>query len=118
MKRIKDIVDLSQDVPAHSYLPKPERIINGHPQQSIRNHFSSAHGDFSVGLWEGAPGRWHVVYTEDEYCEILSGESLIYDASGNVKVVGTGDRFVIPAGFNGIWEVVADCKKVYVTFQA
>jgi hypothetical protein len=33
-------------------------------------------------------------------------------------MVETGDHFVIPAGFNGVWEVVQPCKKIYVTFQA
>lgn len=116
--RIKDIVDFGQAIPAQDYLPKPERLISGHPVQSSQNHFSSAHGQFNAGIWESEPGRWQVVYTEDEYCEILCGRSLIYDETGNVKVVEAGDRFVIPAGFIGVWEVVHSCKKVYVTFQA
>ena len=116
--QIKDIADFSREVEPHHYLPRPERRISGEPAQTLRNHFSSAHGQFNAGFWESQPGRWQVVYTEDEYCEILSGRSLIQDQSGNVKVVQAGDRFVIPAGFSGIWEVLEPCSKVYVTFQA
>ncbi|WP_414028394.1 cupin domain-containing protein, partial [Escherichia coli] len=28
------------------------------------------------------------------------------------------DRFVIPAGFQGTWEVLEACRKVYVIFEA
>ncbi|HLD67170.1 MAG TPA: cupin domain-containing protein, partial [Pseudomonas sp.] len=28
-----------------------------------------------------------------------------------------GDRFVIPAGFSGTWEVLEPCRKVYVMFE-
>ena len=28
-----------------------------------------------------------------------------------------GDRFVIPAGFRGTWEVLETCRKIYVTFE-
>jgi uncharacterized cupin superfamily protein len=116
--QIRDIADLSRELPAHRYLPRPERLISGHPEQSVQHHFSSTNGQFNAGVWQGEPGRWRVVYTEDEYCEILSGRSLIHDRNGHVKVVEAGDRFVIPAGFEGIWEVVDTCKKVYVTFEA
>jgi hypothetical protein len=116
--RIQDIADLVRELPAQRYLPRAERLLSGQPLQSVQNHFNSANGQFSVGFWESEPGRWRVVYSEDEYCEILSGRSLIYDESGNVKVVEAGDRFVIPAGFTGIWEVATTCRKVYATFQA
>lgn len=115
---IKDIADFTYNTAGERYLPRPERLISGHPEQSAHNQFCSANGQFNAGIWESQPGRWQVVYSEDEYCEILSGQSLIHDQNGHVKVVQAGDRFVIPAGFTGIWEVVTTCKKVYVTFQA
>ena len=43
--------------------------------------------------------------------------SVIRDAEGNGKTVRAGDRFVIPAGFSGTWEVLEDCRKVYVIFE-
>ncbi|MCY1403997.1 hypothetical protein D9M71_191940 [compost metagenome] len=56
-------------------------------------------------------------YTEHEYCEILQGVSVIRDQDGNARTVRTGDRFVIPAGFQGTWEVLESCRKVYVIFE-
>jgi uncharacterized cupin superfamily protein len=29
-----------------------------------------------------------------------------------------GDAFVVPAGFDGIWEVAEPCKKWYSIFEA
>ena len=29
----------------------------------------------------------------------------------------TGDRFVIPAGFSGTWEVIEPTRKVYAMFE-
>lgn len=115
---IKDIADFRQTVEAEHYLPKPERLLSGNPQQSLQNHFSNSQGNFHAGVWESEPGSWKVVYTEDEYCEILIGVSRIHDQDGNVKEVKAGDRFVIPSGFTGIWEVLSTCKKVYVMFEA
>lgn len=115
---IATIVDFahSNAAPEH-YRPAPEKVLKGDPAQSVTNHYSSPCGQFNTGIWEGAIGQWNVNYTEHEYCEILQGVSVIRDAAGNGKTVRTGDRFVIPAGFNGTWEVLEDCRKVYVIFE-
>lgn len=65
-----------------------------------------------------APGQWTINYTEHEYCEILQGVSVLRDAQGNGKTLRAGDRFVIPAGLKGTWEVLEPCRKVYVIFEA
>ena len=43
--------------------------------------------------------------------------SVIRDQDGNAKTVRAGDRFVIPSGFSGTWEVLEACRKVYVIFE-
>ncbi|AYC31580.1 cupin domain-containing protein [Pseudomonas cavernae] len=112
------IIDFSQQqTAAEPCQPKPERLLSGSPKQTIQNHYASSCGQFNAGVWESGAGRWKVSYSEHEYCEILSGSALIYDGSGHVKVVHAGDRFVIPAGFSGIWEVLENCRKVYVMFE-
>ena len=62
-------------------------------------------------------GQRTVNYTENEYCEILQGVSVLRDSDGNAKTLRVGDRFVIPAGFRGTWEVLEACRKVYVIFE-
>ena len=115
---IATIVDFAEsDAAPEHYRPAPEKVLKGAPAQSVINHYGSPCGQFNAGIWTGAVGQWHVSYSEHEYCEILQGVALIRDAAGNGKTVRAGDRFVIPAGFNGTWEVLEECRKVYVIFE-
>ncbi|WP_407313640.1 cupin domain-containing protein [Pseudomonas sp. nanlin1] len=116
---ITSIVDFAQNTiaPEH-YRPGAEKIIKGDPEQTLYNHYSSPCGQMNAGVWEGAVGVWKVNYTEHEYCEIVQGVSVLRDQHGEAKTLRTGDRFVIPAGFQGTWEVLEACRKVYVVFEA
>ena len=53
----------------------------------------------------------------EQHVTIKFDVSVLRDHDGNAKTVRAGDRFVIPAGFSGTWEVVEDCRKVYVIFE-
>ena len=115
---IDSIIDFanSSATPEH-YRTAPEKVLKGDPAQSVTNHYSSPCNQFHAGVWEGEPGQWTIRYTEHEYCEILQGVSVIRDEQGNAKTVRAGDRFVIPAGLVGTWEVLETCRKVYVMFE-
>ena len=113
------IVDFKTLAPeVHHYLPADERIIQGTPNQSVAEYYQSPCSQFQCGRWSGEVGQWRVVYTEHEYCEILKGVSVITEEGGASKTVQAGDRFVIPAGFIGTWEVIEPCEKIYVMFEA
>jgi hypothetical protein len=115
---IENIVDFSQaSVEPERYLPAQEKILKGNPEQTIYNHYNSPCGQLNAGVWEGEVGQWTVNYTEHEYCEIVQGVSVLRDEDGNGKTLRAGDRFVIPAGFKGTWEVLEACRKVYVVFE-
>ncbi|MCS3467909.1 putative cupin superfamily protein [Pseudomonas sp. JUb42] len=116
---IEAIVDFSKPgiAPEH-YRPSPEKIFKGDPQQTVYNHYNSPCGQFNAGVWEGEVGQWRVNYTEHEYCEIVQGVSVLRDEAGGAKTLRAGDRFVIPAGFKGTWEVLEACRKIYVVFEA
>ena len=105
-------------LPHEAYRVAPEKMLAGSPEQAVRNAFSDPSGRFHVGFWEAQPGKWRVAYTEHEYCEILEGVSVLRDEQGQSKTLRAGDRFVIPAGFVGTWEVLERCRKVYVMFEA
>ncbi|MGA8132592.1 MULTISPECIES: cupin domain-containing protein [Pseudomonas] len=115
---IQDIVDFSEatTVPER-FRPAEEKVFKGDPEQTIYNHYGSPCGQMNAGVWEGAVGQWTVNYTEHEYCEIVQGVSVLRDADGNAKTLRAGDRFVIPAGFKGTWEVLEHCRKIYVVFE-
>jgi len=92
--------------------PAADRLISGDPEHSTWN-LTEDRGLY-CGIWESTPGAWRVKYDEWEYCRILSGVSRITDAQGNVTQVTAGDSFTLPAGFEGIWEVVETTRKEYV----
>jgi uncharacterized protein len=93
-------------------------LLSGNPVQTLKHGFISPCGRFSCGIWESTAGHWEVEYDEEEYCEILSGMSVVRDRNGGERTFRAGDRFVVPAGFSGTWEVVGSCRKVYVAYAA
>ncbi|WP_296266878.1 cupin domain-containing protein [Pseudomonas sp. UBA6562] len=116
---ISTIIDFAQVLTeAERYRPAAEKILSGDPDQLVYNHYASPCGQFAAGVWEGAVGHWKVSYTEHEYCEIVQGVSVLRDEAGEAKTLRAGDRFVIPAGFEGTWEVLEPCRKIYVMFEA
>lgn len=98
-------------------LTPAEKCVTGRPVQRTWNRFTSADERFFAGTWEAEPGCWRVAYTEHEYCRILSGRSILRDLQGNEQPLGPGDQFVIPAGFQGEWEVLETTRKTYVIYQ-
>jgi len=97
-------------------LPEGKRI-SGDPQQVVWNAYSDAARRFSAGIWQSEVGKWRIRYTEEEYCDLLQGVSVITDAQGRAVTVTAGDRFVIPRGFVGTWEVVEPTRKIYVIYE-
>ena len=103
--------------PGETFLPAAEKIISGRPEQQVWPHYSNRNQAFQTGIWQSDIGKWKVSYTEDEYCHILEGVSVVTDAYGTSTVLKVGDQFVIPAGFDGTWEVVEPTKKIYVVYE-
>jgi uncharacterized cupin superfamily protein len=97
--------------------PPADRIVSGNPRQSVQNLFASADGRFNSGIWECAPGKWRVVFTESEFCHLLEGKIIVTGDDGSVATFEAGDSFVSPAGFNGTWEVVEPARKLYAFYE-
>jgi uncharacterized cupin superfamily protein len=95
-----------------------EKCVKGQPVQRTWNHFTSSDKKFFAGIWEAEPGCWRIKYTESEYCQILSGHSILRGADGNESTLKAGDNFVIPAGFEGEWEVIETTRKIYAIYEA
>lgn len=102
--------------PEISRVPVPKRVA-GDPEQRLWSEYADASGKFFVGVWESDPGTWRVQYTEEEYCRILEGRSLLTASDGTVTAVGPGDEFVIPRGFVGTWQVIETTRKTYVIYE-
>ncbi len=105
------------NTPVDSFMPMADRLLAGQPAQTVANHYSDATGQFHSGEWTGEPGRWQVRYTEHEFCYVTRGRIAITDADGQTTVVKSGDAFMVPAGFTGVWEVLEPAHKYYVIFE-
>lgn len=115
---VSNIQFVDESVSKESYLPAQEKIIHGEPKQNLWNSYSSQDDKFHVGIWDSEAGRWTVSYSEHEFCHILEGSSVIIDKDGKELKVSKGDQFVVPAGFEGEWQVDDYCKKIYVIYEA
>jgi uncharacterized protein len=117
-KSIDDLVFFSEHEPEFAEAETAiEKCVRGQPVQRTWHHFTSDDDKFFAGIWEAEPGCWKVDYTENEFCQILAGHSLLRDAAGAERQLRAGDNFTIPAGFRGEWEVVETTRKIYVIYQ-
>jgi uncharacterized cupin superfamily protein len=103
---------------AETYFLAPEKLLVGNPQQTLWQHYTDPSQHFFSGVWQSEPGKWKITYTEEEYCQILEGRSVLTDQSGHAVTVSAGESFVIPRGFDGTWEVLETTRKIYVIYEA
>jgi uncharacterized cupin superfamily protein len=116
---MKKILKFSASVAqAEEYFLAPEKLISGNPLQTIWQHYTDPSAKFLTGIWQSEVGKWGISYTEEEYCQILEGISILTDETGNPVTVSAGESFVIPRGFKGTWEVLEKTRKIYVIYEA
>ena len=112
---IVDFAATTPDVSVSS--PAKDRLLAGNPEHKTSNVFSDAGGRFFAGVWESTPGKWAIRYSENEFCHMTAGRIRITDEAGAQREFGAGDTFVIPAGFEGTWEVLEAARKLYVIYE-
>ena len=111
------IVVLDRLLTGESANPSPEKILAGIPRTRVSNQYSDGTQQFFCGLWSSTSGKWRIRYTEHEFCVLIEGRVRIESVSGERNEFRAGDAFVVPAGFEGTWEVVEPCKKWYAVFE-
>lgn len=111
------IVPFSNGVAPEVSTPDPEKLIAGHPEHQTENFYTDPSGQFFAGIWSSTRGKWRVRYSEHELCCLLRGRVRLMDSDSHVHEFGPGEAFVVPAGFEGTWEVLEDCTKVYAIFE-
>jgi uncharacterized cupin superfamily protein len=112
------IVDFSANIAAENSEPAADRLISGQPRQTIANFFSDSTQQFHAGRWSSTPGKWRIRYTESEFCCLTAGKIALENSNGDRWQFGPGAAFVVPAGFEGTWEVIESCTKFYAIFEA
>ena len=113
----QQIIDFAKPVPAESTSPAADRLLSGNPRQRFANHFTDATQQFFSGTWSSTPGKWRIRYTESEFCCLTQGRVVLSNGDGQRWEFGPGSAFVVPAGFEGTWEVLEDCTKFYAIFE-
>jgi len=111
------IVTLDGAVDAETSEPAADRLLTGKPRLEVRNFFADPGQQFFCGRWSATRGKWRVRYSENELCVMTAGRVVLESSSGERSVFGAGDAFVVPAGFEGTWEVIEDCSKIYAIFE-
>jgi len=112
MQKLSDI-----NGPGEDYFVAEEKRITGNPRQTVWMQYTDASGQFMVGFWRSQVGKWKIAYTEEEYCSMLSGVSVVTHMDGTAMTVRAGDSFVIPRGFVGTWEVLEETTKRFVMYD-
>ncbi len=112
------IIDFSQTVAVEASAPAADRLIAGDPRQQIANHFSDTTQQFLAGTWSSTVGKWRIRYTESEFCCLTRGRVVLENRTGERWDFGPDIGFVVPAGFEGTWEVLEPCTKFYAIFEA
>ncbi|MBT2186033.1 cupin domain-containing protein [Sphingobium nicotianae] len=89
-------------------------IVEGSPVASAwRQHLTEGNRTIS-GVWSCTRGAFSVSYDKHEFCHILSGACRITRDGGEPVTLGTGDSFIVEAGFKGRWEVLTDMTKHFM----
>jgi uncharacterized cupin superfamily protein len=112
-----EVVRLNSLAAIGSFQPLNDFAMKGHqiPKGGARELFAAATSGLRIGVWEGGPGILRLTnYSHDEYCLMISGEVVITDEAGHTEAFRTGDSFVIPQGFSGVWDMKTKMRKQYV----
>jgi uncharacterized protein len=112
------IIDFTAAQPAESSAPAADRLLSGDPRQTITNYFADATQQFFAGIWSSTAGKWRIRYSESEFCCLTRGRVALENAAGERWEFGPGAGFVVPAGFEGTWEVMEPCTKFYAIFES
>jgi len=70
------------------------------------------------GIWEVSVGRFERQLANAEVMHILSGECTFTPVEGEALAIRAGDTLFFPADTNGVWDVKAPIRKVYVVMAA
>ncbi|WP_019447927.1 cupin domain-containing protein [Cupriavidus sp. BIS7] len=108
----------TEPAPSHDN-PRPDRLVKGNPDRTTWTHYSANQGDFDCGIWACEPGAWRIAFPagKEEFFHVVSGRLRITSHTGDAREFGPGDACVIPAGFEGVFEVIEPVRKYFVVID-
>ncbi|WP_273430381.1 cupin domain-containing protein [Chitinibacter tainanensis] len=113
------ITHFQQAVPVSIDYPRPERLVSGNPQRQTWTHYESSDRQLSCGIWACEVGAWQIRFAADkeEFFCVISGKVCLHGADGSAVIVAAGEAAVIPAGFEGRFEVLEPVRKYFVVLD-
>lgn len=87
------------------------KVVSGTPSMKTWVLHTSEDGSMISGYWEATPGTYHATYTEYEFVHVMEGRMTITPDGGEAVKLGTGDAFVVEAGFKGLWQIDETIRK-------
>ncbi|MDT9000352.1 cupin domain-containing protein [Paucibacter sp. APW11] len=99
--------------------PRLDRRLQGAPQRQTWTEYEALHEGLSCGVWTCEPGSWRIVFAprKHEYFYVIEGRLRLHDSSGAITEVCAGQAAVIPAGFEGVFEVLEPVRKHFVVVE-
>ena len=118
MSQLPKIVVMDRLQTGESANPSPENILSGIPRARASNQYAEPTQQFFCGIWTITAGKWRGRDIEHEFCVIIEGRGRLESVSGEKHELRAGDAFVVPAGFEGTWEVTEPCPPWSSLFAA
>lgn len=114
MKNPEHIIafDASVIAPREMLIDDPAAVDTPYQSRSWR-HFEKTEKGAVAGIWQAGPHMERCKCDYDELCHILEGDVRLTDSSGQARIFGAGDSFVVAAGFAGTWENLTTVRKVF-----
>lgn len=99
--------------------PRVERLVAGNPRRQTWSYFEEPKAGLSAGIWACEKGAWRIAFADDkdEFFAVINGHVRLHEADGKIVDVHAGEAAVIPAGFTGVFEVVAPVRKYFVVIE-
>lgn len=92
---------------------EPAWIIEGTPTARGTILLQSADHKISYGGWDCTAGKFHWIFSWDEFVHIQEGEVTITDESGQSVTLRRGDLAHFPVGMKTVWHVPHYVRKVF-----
>ncbi len=103
---------VESSTPTEALLAKPGTYLG---EKFVFQDEHSGNVMVRVGVWEAGMGKSIIKdFPFTEYVLMISGRVIVTDHNGKSRTFESGDTFVIPKGWSGIWDVQERMKKQIV----
>lgn len=94
--------------PRNDHYPDEKMRVKGNPMRSTTEYFANAEHGMRSGLWSSEVGSYRIALplTRHEIFHVLSGLVQTIADDGTTLSFGAGQSGVLPAGFQGIFEII------------